>query len=78
MLYNGLIGHTKDTARYITPVCGIKPDRGLLECLAGAAESKEAFCIETGEDKNENVKWQIYNGGSLVCHLGLIVLYRAL
>jgi hypothetical protein len=59
MLDDWLIGYSESTARGEAPVRRVESNRWLLEALAGAAECKEALCVEIWEDEHEYVEGKV-------------------
>jgi hypothetical protein len=59
MLDDWLVGYSESTTRGEAPVRRVESNRWLLEALAGAAECKEALCVEVWEDEHKYVEGEV-------------------
>ncbi len=68
VLHDRLVRNTKGVASRMAPIRRIKANRGLLERFAGAAESKETFCIQIREYQHQNIERQLGKMDDFVGH----------
>jgi hypothetical protein len=68
MLDDWLVRYSEDATRGKAPVRRIESNRWLLEAFAGAAECKEALCVQIREYEYEYVEGKVGYGRGFVSH----------